>query len=258
LVGGGGIALDSNGSAYVTNKTTSSDLPVTAAALDKTFSGVSDAFVAKLSPAGNAFAYLTYLGGSDDLGLEEGFDITVDSAGQAYVTGYSRATNFPLRNSLKPSPAGVDIFVTKLNKTGSNLLYSTFYGGLSADYGFGIALDEEENIYVTGSTISPDFPTKLALQSTAGGGADAYVVKLNPGGGVIYSTYLGGEGGDDGHAIVADNQGDKGRAYVVGEADDTFPVQNAAQPAHGGGVSDGFVAKIDDVTLKVYLPLVIK
>ena len=260
LVGGGGIAVDSAGSAYVTNKTTSDDLPVTTNAFDKTFSGTSDAFVAKLSPAGDEFVYLTYLGGSDDIGLEEGLDITVDNVGQAYVTGYTRASDFPTRNPLQATNTGVDIFITKLNQTGNDLLYSTLYGGsFGADYGYGIALDDEGNIYVTGQASSINFPTKFALQPESGGAQDAFVLKLNPNGSrVIYSTYLGGEGSDGGHAIVADNADDEGRAYIVGKVDDTFPVQNAAQASYGGGFADGFVAKIGDVFFAVYLPLVIK
>jgi hypothetical protein len=258
--GGGGIAIDSAGSAYVTRRTTSSDLPVTAGAFDTALSGTSDAFVAKLSPAGDQFDYLTYLGGSDDIGLEGGRDIAVNGAGEAYVTGDTLASDFPTRNPLQATNTGSGLFVTRFNQDGSDILYSTFYGGgLATNAGYGIALDADENMYITGSTSPLDFPTRFAIQPDYGGSGDAFVLKLNPADSkVIYSTYLGGSGGEQGEAIAADLVDGEGRAYIAGRAKDGFPVQNAAQSSFGGGTFDGFVARIDDIFYDVYLPVVIR
>jgi PKD domain/Beta-propeller repeat len=241
---GSGIAVDSAGNAYVTGTTPSSDFP-TANALQPALAGDSDAFVAKLNPAGTALAYSTFLGGSSS---EEGRGIAVDSEGNAYVTGTSYSSDFPTVNAAQPALAvSPDAFVTKLNAAGSALVYSTYLGGSVGDSGYGIALDSAGNAYVTGTTDSYDFPTASALQPMLRGSWDAFVTKLNAAGSaLVYSTYLGGSNTTDlGLGIAVDSAGN---AYVTGITySSDFPMMNALQPTRRG-YQDGFVAKISPIT----------
>ena len=182
-----GIAVDSAGNAYVTGRTRSSDFP-TENPLQADFGGGSefnnDAFVTKLDATGSALVYSTYLGGTpseDGAGDDLGIDIAVDPDGNAYVTGFTTATDFPTVNPLQPTSGSFqDAFVTKFNDTGSALLYSTYLGGNSIDEAHGIAVDVDGNAYVTGFTGSPDFPTSNPLQPTLSALPDVFVTKLNP------------------------------------------------------------------------------
>src|SRR5438045_3125710 len=154
--------------------------------------GGSDAFVAKLNASGSALIYSTYLGGSSS---DFAFGIAVDSAGNAYVAGQTGSTDFPTANAGQGKSAGNgDAFVTKLNASGSALIYSTYLGGSSDDDANGIAVDSSGNAYVTGFTFSTDFPTANAIQSKYGGGqTDAYVTKLNASGSaLLFSAYPNG------------------------------------------------------------------
>ena len=253
---GAGIAVDSAGNAYVASATRSSNFPTTAGAFDHTLNGSSDAFVAKINPSGNALVYSTYLGGSGS--LENGYDLALNSAGEAYVTGTTNSTDFPTQNPLQSVKAnGGDLFITKLNATGGSLLYSTYLGGGAGDSGISLALDSTENIYVTGNTTSINFPLQNPFQSVQKGGLDAFVVKLNPGGStLLFGTYLGGNLSDQGNGIAADNAGN---VYIAGQARSTnFPVQNARQSTYGGGVADAFVAKINTGGQQVFLPIVLR
>jgi hypothetical protein len=252
---GTGIAVDSQGNAYVAGYTLSTNFPTTPAAFQTIFGGASDAFVTKLNPAGSApLVYSTYLGGS---GVEYGMGIATDSFGSAYVTGQTSSTNFPTTPGAFQTTygGGTDAFVTKVNPAGSApLVYSTYLGGSGGDNGRGIAVDSLGNGYVTGQTESTNFPvTPGAFQPTSGGGSDAFVTKLNPAGSapLIYSSYLGGNSLDVGFGIAADAFGN---AYVTGITYSTnFPTTPGAfQTAPGSGVffSDAFVAKIADATLE--------
>jgi len=238
---GYGIAVDSAGNAYVTGSTGSTNFP-TASALQATFGGPNDAFVAKLNATGSALIYSTYLGGS---GLDVGSGIAVDSAGNAYITGYTESTNFPTASPLLAANRGArDAFVAKVSATGSALLYSTYLGGSGDDRSYGIAVDSGGSAYVTGITGSTNFPTASALQATVGGPNDAFVAKLNAtGSALLYSTYLGGSGNDYGFAIAVDSTGN---AYVTGMTYSTnFPTAIPLQAANRGGPYDAFVAKLN-------------
>jgi hypothetical protein len=161
------------------------------------------------------------------------------------VTGVTHSTNFPTEEPLQPTYSGYgDAFVAKLNATGMALVYSTYLGGSNLDVGFGIAVDGEGRAYVTGDTLSTDFPTEEALQPTYGGYGDAFVAKFNATGtALVYSTYLGGSDSDGGHGIAVDGEG---RAYVTGGIRSTdFPTEEALQPTLRG-YADAFVAKIRD------------
>ncbi len=240
------IAVDPAGSAYVTGWTGSSNFP-TAHAMQANRGGGRDAFVAKLTPAGNALSYSTFLGGSSN---ESGNGIAVDSGGNAYVTGDTASPNFPTASPYQSRIAGIqNAFVAKLNASGS-LGYATYLGGSGSDHAAGIAIDSTGNAYVTGSTTSSNFPTFAALQPVNAGGQDAFIAKLGPAGNtLIYGTYLGGRGGmagapEGGQAIAVDASGS---AYVAGVTSSVnFPVTaGALQSFHAGGGQDAFVAKLN-------------
>ncbi len=176
---GQGIAVDSSGNAYVTGETSSTDFP-TVNAIQSSCCGVFeyDAFIAKINASGSALVYSTYLGG----GFDGGYGIAVDSSGDAYVTGLTSDT-VPTVNALQSSNGGDEnAFVAEINPSGSALVYSTYLGGNSDNYGNGIAVDSSGNAYVTGATSANNFPTVNALQPSNGGGFsfNAFVAKIFP------------------------------------------------------------------------------
>lgn len=237
------IAVDLYGNAYVTGFTDSLNFPIQNA-LQPTFGGGEfDAFVSKINVSGSGLVYSTYLGGSGD---DEGFGLTVDSCGNAYVTGRTNSDNFPIQNALQPFFGGgeFDVFVTEINPCGSGFVYSTYLGGSGQEEGISIAVDSFGNAYVAGFTNSLNFPTQNALQPFFGGGSfDAFVTKINAYGScIVYSTYLGGSGGDFGFGIAVDSCSN---AHVTGFTNSlNFPTKNPLQPAFGGGPLDAFVTKI--------------
>ncbi|HXG63648.1 MAG TPA: SBBP repeat-containing protein, partial [Blastocatellia bacterium] len=246
-LGGGGddqgtaITADAEGNLYLVGITDSTNLPTVNAAQPAFGGGVQDIFVAKLDPSGTRLVYLTYLGGG---GNDTATGMAVDAAGNAYLTGFTTSTNFPTLNALQPNNRGrFNGFVTKLGPTG-NLIYSTYLGGTTNDSGSGIAVDAAGNAYVAGIATSPDFPTVNALQPGLSGAADVYVAKLNPAGNqFVYSTYMGGSQEDAATGIAVDPSGN---VYVTGATlSSDFRMANAAQPAHGGGIFDGFVMKLN-------------
>jgi Calcineurin-like phosphoesterase/Beta-propeller repeat len=244
---GNDIAVDAAGNAYVTGQTVSTGYP-TKDPLQPALGGSTDVFVTKLNAEGSALVYSTYFGGSDD---DFGRSIAVDSAGNAYVTGFTRSTNFPTANPLLPVLSGsTDAFVTKLDPEGSSLIYSTYLGGSQDETGLGIAVDCAGNAYVTGETGSHDFPTANPLLATLSGFTDAFVAKIDTTksgvGSLLYSTYLGGSEREAGLAIAVNCSS---TVYVTGETRSRdFPTVNPLQPAFGGSGrssgGDAFLAKI--------------
>jgi hypothetical protein len=275
-----GIAADADGYAYVTGLTQSFNFPTapkspTGACLAYQCSNPCcsfiDAFVTKLSPSGSALIYSTYLGGS---GGEIGYGIALDADKNVYIVGQSGgSTNppFPTKNPVPGASGGnVDAFVAKFNPVGgtasqphneNDLVYSTLLGGSGADIAYGVAIDANGNAHVTGRTDGPyagspvpakDFPLVNAYQTLANGNGtgnlqDAFAAKLSAGGStLIYSTYLGGGDADEGDGIAVDSAGN---AYITGMTQSRvaplFPLRNALQPAHGGGVQDAFVSKFN-------------
>ncbi|MBI4637856.1 MAG: SBBP repeat-containing protein [Candidatus Rokubacteria bacterium] len=184
--------------------------------------------------------YSTYLGGT--LGEDEA-RIALDALGSLYVTGDTFSTDFPVANAAQASAAGgLDAFVTKLDPTGTVLVYSTYLGGTGHDEGEGIAVDGTGNAYVVGYTQSSSFPTLNPFQPSLGGSQDGWIAKLDPGGALVYSTYLGGSGSEAALGIAVDASGG---AYVTGWTTSTnFPTANAFQSSSGGGSSDAFVTKL--------------
>jgi probable HAF family extracellular repeat protein len=252
------IFVDASGNAYVVGSTNSPDFPVTPTAYQKTKSGTyvfdNNIFVTKLNAAGDALLYSTYIGPLTD--SASGNDIAVDADGNAYVTGLTYSTTYPTTPGAPQTAYGggtTDAVVSKLNPTGSALLYSTYLGGSTTDAGNGIALDAANNAYVVGSTNSPNFPTTAGAFQTAnrGGNTDeAFVTKLNATGtGLAYSTYLGGSTLDYGHSVAVDAAGS---AYVTGYTySPNFPTTpNAFQPFIGqisqsAVTIDAFVTKLN-------------
>jgi hypothetical protein len=252
------MALDSEHRVYVTGFTCSLNFPVKNAFQPVTNSqncanGGGDAFVTRINAAGTDLDYSTYLDGSFG---SIGNGIAVDSTFHAYVTGATESDDFPttpgafqrtLKAKVIPSfPHDIherNAFVTKFSADGRSLVYSTFLGGTVSDNATAIALDSSGRACVTGSTRSKDFPvTAGAFQKTLHGTTDAFVTKFQiSGGGLFYSTFLGGNGVDGGNSIAVDSLG---RAYVAGGTSSAdFPVLNPIH-AHLGGSQDAFVTKL--------------
>jgi hypothetical protein len=259
------IALDTSGNAYVTGETGSIDFPTTAGAYDRTcgsdgncdpdpiYGGWrADAFVAKLDPTGSALAYSTYLGGSssEHVPYYGRPSIVVDSSGNAIVSGNTSSQDFPTTaGALDAALDGyTDVFITKLNDSGTALLSSTFLGGSDADGTLGLTLDATGNVFVAGQTFSADFPTSQgAFDRTCGGctnAADAFVAKLNStASALVYSTYLGGSDGDGAAGIAVDSQGN---AFVTGvTGSDDFPLASPLKPTIDASMWDIFLTKIN-------------
>ena len=241
------IAVDGAGSAYVTGSTVSADFPTTAGAAETTLAGSSDAFVTKLDATGSRLVYSTYLGGNV---FENGNGIAVDGAGSAYVTGFTTSADFPTTAGAAQTTYGggdIDAFVTKLDATGSGLVYSTYLGGSDNDGGNEIAVDAAGSAYVTGETGQTiDFPTTAgAFQTAPAGSTDGFVTKLDvTGSGLVYSTYLGGGNTDFLFDIAVDAAGS---AYVTGGTTGAaFPTTAGAfQTNYAGGTFDAFVTKLN-------------
>lgn len=246
---GNSIAIDNSGIAYITGYTSSTNFPTTPGAFNTSFSFNTeglypDVFVTKLNITGSELVYSTYLGGSGD---DEGWGITVDNDGNAYIIGNTTSSDFPTTASAYDTTYNsfYDVFVTKINTTGSALIYSTYIGGNSADYGTGIVVDSARNVYITGVTNSFNFPTTAGAFSTVynGGPYDAYVTKLNASGSaLVYSTYLGGNDQDASSGIAVDNFGN---SYITGvTASSDFPTTPSALNAIGG-TQNGFISKLN-------------
>jgi hypothetical protein len=236
-----GIKLDATGNAYVIGATYSSDFPTVNAFQPQHGGGGTDTTLAKINAAGSQLIYSTYLGGS---GGDWGAGLTVDPAGDVYLTGYTTSGNFPVANAFQPNLSGPgDAFATKMNASGSALVYSTYLGGSADDGANGNIIDSEGNLYFTGHTTSSNFPVVNAPQPTNGGGEDAFVVKFNAtGSALVYSTYLGGSSLEVGSSTGVDSSGN---AYVIGSTQSTnFPVVDPIQPQIGG-IQDAFVTKLN-------------
>jgi hypothetical protein len=243
---GYGIAADAFGNAYIIGQTNSSNYDTTSGAFQTVGGGDYDAFVSKINSTGTNLIYSSYIGGSND---DIGYSIAIDGSGNAYITGETRSTNFPsTTGAFQTANAGsYDVFVTKLNSTGSALIYSTYIGGSNVDQAYGIAIDGSGNAYITGSTSSNDFDiTSGAFQTTKiGTQKDVFVTKLNSTGtSLIYSTYIGGSDHDYGNAIAIDGSGN---AYITGGvySNDFDITPGAFQTTHGGGTYDVFVSKLN-------------
>jgi hypothetical protein len=249
---GNALALDARGNVYIAGDTNSTDFP-TKNAFDSTFNGNLNAFVAKLNPnlsGASSLVYSSYLSGSQ---FDGGYGIATDLQGNAYVTGVTFSSDFPLKNAFDNTFIGEvndsEAYVTKVNPSASgaaSLVYSSYLGGSGSDFGRAIAVDVRGNAYVTGETQSNDFPIKNAFDSSLEGGQDAFVTKVNPSASgsrsLVYSTYLGGNSSEQGFGIKVDLQGN---AYVAGGTNSVnFPIKNALDSTLNG-INDVFVTKLN-------------
>jgi len=236
---GRGITVDAAGSCYLVGDTTSTDFPVKNP-LQPANRGISDAFVVKLNAAGSDSVFATYLGGGRQ---DTAYGVAVDSASAVYVTGSTASTDFNVNNALQSDNlGGEDAFVTKISENGAQLSYSTYLGGSGNDSGLSIAVDGAGNAYVTGSTAAANFEVKDPVQRANQGSGDVFVAKLSANGAeLIYATYLGGSGLDQGLDIAVDQAGS---AYVTGVTSSTdFNTRQPLQPNNRGG-GDAFIAKL--------------
>lgn len=244
---GSGISIDASGNAYVTGYTASPNFPILGQY--QTDQYIHDAFLTKLDTTqsgASSLIYSTYLGGD---AVDRGEAISVDSSGNAYITGYTASTDFPTLNQYQAFPGGLTYaFVTRIDTTqtgADSLIYSTYLGGDIYDYGSGIAVDSSRNVYVTGRTLSRNFPILNQYLTDDQRHWDAFVTKLDTTQGgassLIYSTYLGGDAEDRGEAIAVDSSGN---VYVTGGTWSTdFPIQDQYQAVKGYRV-DAFVTKL--------------
>ena len=246
---GHGIAVDPSGNAYITGETKATDFPAlnslqSSCSLNASRQCVGDAYLAKLNSDGS-LNYATFLGGS---GEDAGNALALDAAGNIYITGSTGSTDFPVFHPAQATTGGNgDAFIAKISSDGQHVLYATYLGGSGNDEALGIAIDANSNVYVTGQTLSPDFPTENAFQARCLPGTsnqclgEAFVTKLSSdGSSLVYSTYLGGSGGDSANAIAVDNLG---QVYVAGQTlSIDFPLASSLQAA-AGGKSEAFVTK---------------
>lgn len=243
---GYGIAIAADGSAIITGHTRSPDFCTLFGEVpgyDTTYNGNTDAFVVKIRPDGSGLVYCVFLGGSD---YDAAHHVAVDAAGNAYVTGGTWSTDFPVTaGAFDTSHNGLrDTFIAKLDPTGTNLVYATFVGGSLQEESRALALDTADNAYVTGWTNSSDFYTTThAFHPHYSGGFDAFVVKLNAAGNtMLFATYLGGSQEDRAMGLTVDTAG---YAYVTGHTTSAdFPTTASAFDQTHNGSHDAFVARL--------------
>jgi hypothetical protein len=238
------IAVDASGNAYVTGRAWSTDYDITPGAFQTTKAGLFDVFVTKLNATGTSLVYSTYIGGTSS---DWGYSIAVDDSGHAYVTGSTSGIYVITPGAFQTGFGGGawDVFVTKLNATGTALIYSTYIGGGGNESGQSIAIDDSGNAHVTGSAEAGYPMTPGAFQTTNGGFTDVFVTKLNPSGNaLVYSTFIGGAGEEIGHSIAIDSSGN---AYVAGRTSSTdYDITPGAfQTSYGGGLWDVFVTQLN-------------
>lgn len=244
-----GVAIDDIGNVYVTGATKSTNFPTTVGAYQTTIGGDNDAFVTKIAADGASLLYSTYLGG---IGLDYGFDIALDSDGNAYTCGYTNG-HFPTTpGAFQTDSTFQSAWAAKLSANGSTLVYSTTLG-VNMGQAHSIVVDESGNAFLTGFAEPPHglsfYPTtEGSFQPAAKGSFDAFITKLDPAGSaLVYSSFLGGLENEDGRGIAIDGAGN---AYVTGVTNSTdFPASVGAYQTTFQSTptpqDDGFVAKVN-------------
>ena len=237
---GFGVAVDASGNIVLTGTTSSTNFP-TANAFQNQNAGYEDIFITKFNPSGTSLIYSSYLGGHGDDNCES---VALDSSGNAYVTGFTASSAFPVKNAIQSKrTGGQNVFLSELDPNG-NLLFSTYYGGSGIDQAYGVVVDST-GIYIAGSTTSANYPTLNAFQSQLPSPTSAILTKFAPGGSsVIYSTFLGGAGGGTtAYALTVDSSQSP---YVTGQTGSpSFPLLNPfqSQKKSPAGSTDVFVTK---------------
>lgn len=263
------VKVDAQGYMYVAGSTSSYYFPTTPEAFQNQFISTggcsgpeppfnvpcTSAFVTKITPAGDALVFSTYLGANY---FSYGESMTVDSQGQVYIVGWTDARNFPVTPNawLRTRSGAITGFLTKFNSTGTGLIYSTFIGGTNRDLVYDVEIDSAGHAYICGASNSPDFPvTQGAAQTVFRGGellndyfGDAFVAKVKPdGSGPVWSTYLGGSGRDVAYSLTLDANGNVFAAGMTGSRD--FPVTSDAFQTSTANLkdydTDAFVTRID-------------
>jgi len=235
---GNGIAIDPANNVYISGTTTNGTFPLKGQAQTNYGGGTRDLIITKIDPFNAALVYSTLWGGTGD-DLARG--IVVDELGSAYLTGYTTSTTFPTRNRLRASGGGTECFVLKMHPEGNDALWGTFLGGSSTEQGFGIGIDAEKNVYVAGYTQSLNYPLVQPLQTAVGSPcratpctADWFLARFRADGQQLqFSTYLGGNSGDQPRAVAVSPEG---AFHIVGNSQSsTFPTVNAFQSTYNGG-----------------------
>jgi hypothetical protein len=258
IIGGNGedrgrdVALDNSGNVWITGRTTSTNFP-TVNAWRSNNGGGTDAFAVKYNGDLNTLSVSTYVGGS---GYDGAYSLDVDDIGNAIIVGYTESTNFPTVSTIvppfQPALAGTrDAFIVDIPSTGGVANTSTYFGGTGVDEAYGIRIDKDGKILLSGITTSTDLPTSNAMQSSSGGDSDAFVAKFNPTADLLhYSTYIGGSAGDASYGGLAVDA--SGNAYVAGRTfSPNFAVVNGIQGTYGGAM-DGFLVKLNASGQRVY------
>ncbi len=245
------IVIDNDGNAYIGGYTTSLDFPTTPNAYNMIFNGLVDIFITKIDSYGNSLVYSTYFGAPN---WDDCSSITIDSANNIYLTGKTNSNSFPTTSQAYNTvlSGSYDAYVSKLNSYGTNLIYSTFLGGVSSDNGIAIDVDNLGNSYITGYTNSNEttFPiTPGAISMVKKNGTDAFMSLFNSNGSaLVYSTYLGSNSGDYGNSIAVNSLG---QAYIAGATYATvandFPISAGAYQTTPGGSGDAFALKLEPV-----------
>ncbi len=234
------VALDLLGGIYLTGLTISTNFPVQFPFQPTHAGGGQDVFVVKLAGNGSGIEYATYIGGS---GLDIGFSIDVNRLGEALVAGVTTSANFPLAGGFQPQFGGaLDAFVLHLSATGDQLLWSSYLGGSGVDLALGVAFEPLGGVTVVGQTQSSNFPVAQPIQGSLGGGFDAFVTRVAPGGSTLqFSTFLGGSGNDDARAVTWSKAG---TVFVVGVTDSAdFPTVAPFQAQYRGN-QDSFLVRL--------------
>lgn len=242
-----GLDIDLNGNVYVTGDTLSSDFP-TSSPYQASNAGSNDIFVTKFSLDGTSLDYSTYLGGSSPDVAEA---IRVDSSGNAYLTGSTQSTDFPTFSPYQASNGGFsDVFLTKINPSGSALVYSTYFGGVGGQQGRDLAIDSNNNAYIVGFTNDSSYPVFSEYQDTLNGSHDAILIKFTSDGSAVdYSTFFGGSAYEEGRAVAVDLANN---VYITGlTSSSDLPTSNPFQPSHAGGVFDVFITKFTEHSVLV-------
>jgi len=242
-----GIAVDANGNAWVSGMTGSDNLPLRNAT-QNTRAGGFDSFTIRLDTNQSgppSVIYSTYFGGNGDdngVGVIVDGGVAVDAAGNAYITGSTSSSNLPTMNPFQAAYGGnTDFFIVKRDTNGA-IVYSTYVGGNANDASFGIAADGSGNAYVAAVTTSSNFPTRNPYQAALAGGADAAVVKVDPNGTLVFSTYLGGTSDESAQRVAVDSNGN---VYVGGNtSSQNFPTTPDRLQAYGGGIGDAWIAEL--------------
>lgn len=253
-----GICLDDSNNVYIAGETNSKNFPVTSGAYDETFSegpnGQSDVFISKLSNDGSKLLYSTYIGG---VGYDIAYGICLDNWNNAYITGYTERMGnidyYPITPGAYNNSKFINytnVIVTKLSSDGSKLLYSTYFGGSFYDEAYGICLDDSNNVYITGRTLSSDFPTTKGAfdESFNSSGSkqvlDAFVCKLSSdGSSLLFSTFIGGTKHDVAYGICQDEWNN---IYITGSTNSSnFPTtKDAFDEKLNGDIFDAFICKL--------------